>query len=197
MKRNKKYGLKVAAALACGVVAASVAGCGGAPSQLEVKGLSLGMPVQDAAEVMLDHGLPPGGEADWPGFPDGRPYSDGGPWTGKEPLELREETGGVVFRFQGRRLLKRTDVGDWLFAVDDEDRVIGVVLGRETVDEIFGAGSLEAEAFAQEFIDAYSIPEMDFDGSKWVYTDTENGWTVSITVQKVLSLETADKTSFG
>jgi hypothetical protein len=38
---------------------------------------------------------------------------------------------------------------------------------------------------------------MDFDGSKWVYTDTENGWTVSITVQKVLSLETADKTSFG
>ena len=43
-----------------------IVGCGGAPSELEFKGLRLGMPVEKAARVLLDHGLPPGGDAEWP-----------------------------------------------------------------------------------------------------------------------------------
>lgn len=38
---------------------------GGTPSDPTVKGIRLGMPVEDAARVLLDHGLPPGGPVEW------------------------------------------------------------------------------------------------------------------------------------
>jgi hypothetical protein len=47
-----------------GIVLLALLG-GGPPSELEVKGLRLGMSVEEAARVMLGHGLPPGGSAEW------------------------------------------------------------------------------------------------------------------------------------
>jgi hypothetical protein len=54
------------------IIAAAVGGIallallgGGPPDVLEVKGLRLGMPIEEAARVMLGHGMPPGGSAEW------------------------------------------------------------------------------------------------------------------------------------
>lgn len=67
----RNFGRAVAAPAMAVALTLAMAGCGGgAPSELEVKGLRLGMPIEDAARAMLENGLPPGdaviGEDGWP-----------------------------------------------------------------------------------------------------------------------------------
>ena len=61
----------LAAAAVCVVALMALPGCGGggAPGELVVKGLRLGVPVEEAARVMVDHGFEIGGKAD-PGYDD-------------------------------------------------------------------------------------------------------------------------------
>jgi hypothetical protein len=170
---NKQKGL---AAGAAGIVI--LAWLGGSSGGLEVKGLRLGMPVEEAARVMLGHGFDVGGRSDpghnaWAnrefqeavrGGPSqwdqdapprdleeyvARRYPDGRPFHLGEPWD-----GEAPLELDGRILPGE----GWRLFVDDERRVTTIELRSEALARLFGAGDMSAEEFAASFARAYGVP---------------------------------------
>lgn len=268
---------------------------GGPPSELEVKGLRLGMGVEEAARVMLGHGLPPGGSAEWkpevaahvyreaqqahyrsvmepkfqaagvdsfaayvektlspeqfqrardsisglynlqpegfeqfeiftrweklglPPFldaserfpkmkeylarlyPEGQPFSMGGPWNGEEPLN---RIGGEL------------RAADWTLQTDERGNVSQIRLASGAIEKLFGAGDMSAEEFAASFASAYGVPleptaevvdpdiavfTGNFLKTGWAFVNRDAGWAVNISDAKVLEIRAitqASKQSF-
>ena len=63
-------------------------------------------------------------------------------------------------------------------------------IGGMLADDLFNAADMEATAFAQQFAEAYAIPEMKVsdDMQFWVYTSPD-GVRVRIDTEKSLSIE--------
>ncbi len=124
-------------------------------------------------------------------YPDGRPYELGGPWDGKSELALES---GETLRGLG-----------WAFSCDDARRVTQIRLETSAVNKLFNAGDMTGEEFAQVFVDAYGIVEMAFYANDvdpivaqftrsffttgWAYVDRENGWAVTISENKQLTVK--------
>ena len=150
----------------------------------------------------------------------GVPYKWGGPWDGTEPLRFEEHEEWLVKLLDtetyGGELLRRADAGSWTLFVDGNGNVAAIALSPGAVDALFNAGDMGAEEFAQSFMDAYGVPEMEpevyeFDpiraqitgrynrSTGWTHTDRENGWDLNILDTKGLTLKriaTSQETAF-
>ncbi|MFP4501548.1 MAG: hypothetical protein ACLFTT_11160 [Candidatus Hydrogenedentota bacterium] len=153
-------------------------------------------------------------------YPEGLPYKYGGPWRGEAPLQF-EEHDKMISDILGKetyggKMLKRTGPGSWTMYTDGEGQVAAIFLYPNAVEALFNAADMSAEEFAQSFIDAYGIPEMQpevdaFDTIRaqitgrldrtgdWAYVDRAHGWALTIRDNKEIRLERitkADDVSF-
>jgi len=183
-----------------------------ADGQLIFKGLYLGMPVEEAAIVMLNNGLPPGGGSD-------SPYEKGGPWDGNTPLQLSEkgEDGSSFLRRSGCAIAPDVSMYSWwIMKIDANGTVIEFTLMADAVNVLFNTGDMSADDFAQMFIDAYGIPELAATAKQtnemeqyfsdkfvklgWEYIDRDYGWGVTISdtkILKVFQITRANETQFN
>lgn len=127
-------------------------------------------------------------------FPQGVPYRLGGPWTGTEPLQLKD---GDVRALRG---------GGWEMLLDEQDRVRQICLSGACTDALFASGDMGGAEFAQQFVNAYDVPGMQPASERtneleryftdrairvgWECVDRDNGWGLRIDEFKVVTLVT-------
>ncbi len=179
-RATRSLGLGMAVALAV-----AICGCGGgAPSEPEFKGLRLGMPIEEAAAVMAKHGMAADTDKD-----GGVRYATLS--RAKRKMASRMGAGGII------------EV--WKIYADESGGVDEIYLHGDGVNALFNAGDMSAEEFAQSFVDAYGIPEMEIYAhdvdpaliglvgaaftTGWAYADRENGWAVTISEDKQLTMK--------
>lgn len=183
----------IIAAAAGGIVLLALLG-GGPPSELEVKGLRLGMSVEEAARVMLGHGFELGDMSAF-GSINGAPRE----YTEVEKALLWPH----VFRGDG-----------WGLKVGREGKLDAIELSAAAIGKLFGAGDMSAEEFAASFASAYGVPleptaevvdpdiamfTGEFLKTGWAFVDRDAGWAVNISDAKVLEIRAitqASKQSF-
>lgn len=153
---------------------------GGAIDELEFKGLTLGMPIEKAAAVLAEHGLPAQTK------PDGSLYYED--FLGRKTVQLAQ---GLV--------------AVWTLYADEQYNVDEIFLSPGAVNKLFNATDLTGEEFAQSFIGAYGVPKLEplmqeagfieqAIGDKmydfaWEYIDLEHGWRLLIAEDKQLKLK--------
>jgi hypothetical protein len=157
---------KVIAGGAAGLFALAALLGGGAPDVLEVKGLRLGMPIEEAARVMEGHGFEVGGKADK--LDDTRLAGEG--WN----LFLDGEQRVNRIELWPEALAKLFGTGDT--TVDEFAASFASAYGvpLESTARVMGA---EMAVITGNFLD-----------TGWAFVNRDAGWAVKISEHRVLEI---------
>lgn len=136
----------------------------GGSEVLKVKGLYIGMAIEEASQQMTKL------------------------W-GKE-VSVKKDDGGFYvspdehyFKFK--------------IEADANKKVISIILGADTVDELFNVAGIDGKEFVQLFIDAYKIPKMkvsyvDAYYCAWEFTSS-HGYKLEIDSNKMITIKAIPK----
>ncbi|MBI1320208.1 MAG: hypothetical protein GC168_14870 [Candidatus Hydrogenedens sp.] len=164
-----------------------------------LRGLYLGMPVEAAARVMLDHGLPPGGAPD-------KPYESGGAWDGIAPLQYTQEGNyAPILRRTGTRFNREVAMySSWWLELAPSGSVHAIVFLNDTVEPLFNVGDLAAPELAAALAAHFGIEMRPYWGgiqellsprsgawfkSGWACVDRTRGWILAVSDEKHVTLQ--------
>ncbi|MDF7825835.1 zinc ribbon domain-containing protein [Pontiellaceae bacterium B12227] len=144
-----------------------------------VKGLYLGMSIDDVPSIFADLFS----ETD-----DPRLYIKGN--------ALKEDSSGKWFIMSGKAMEYYGDPNVGISVWANEDKEVGQIeVHSLAANVLFNVWDLEAEEFAQLFIDNYEVAEMEPVSNGWKYIDQEEGYSVFIGTSKMITMKNEKKMS--
>lgn len=168
-----------------GIILIIASGCGSELAQngsevLKIKGLYLGMNIDDACKIMNS-------------LLDG-PY---------KVIKIDQDTKNKYAICDANGTFDTSYATGMCIAVfaDTNKNVIDITMMQKAVDKIFNVANIDTVDFIKEFVHAYKIPQMEpsydetVERKIWKYQDSENGYKITIDEYKTINISATPKKS--